>query len=88
MKLMLTGLALGVSLCAPPPLVMRAQADDTPPAWAYAVNPPDFKVQPDDGTLRHVPDSTAAFTVTQASRPCAKGRVRFEGETIRCRTRA
>jgi len=37
-----------------------------PPAWAYAVNPPDFKVQPDDGTPRHVPDSTAAFTVTQA----------------------
>jgi hypothetical protein len=30
------------------------------------VNPPDFKVQPDDGTPRHVPDSTAAFTVTQA----------------------
>src|SRR5262249_29281921 len=40
--------------------------DDAPPAWAYPVNPPDFKVQPDDGTLQHVPDSTAAFTVTQA----------------------
>jgi hypothetical protein len=45
---------------------MQAQADDTPPAWAYAVNPPDFKVQPDDGTPRHVPDSIVAFTVTQA----------------------
>jgi cytochrome c553 len=43
-----------------------AQADDAPPAWAYAVNPPDFKVKPDDGTPQHVPDSTAAFTVTQA----------------------
>jgi hypothetical protein len=31
---------------------MRAQADDALPAWAYAVNPPEFKVQPDDGTPR------------------------------------
>jgi cytochrome c553 len=61
----LTGLALGMALSAAP-LGMRAQADDVPPAWAYAVNPPDFKVQPDDGTPRHVPDSTAAFTLTQA----------------------
>jgi hypothetical protein len=58
-------LALGVALCAAPP-VMQAQADDAPPAWTYPVNPPDFKVQPDDGTQRHVPDSSAAFTVTQA----------------------
>jgi hypothetical protein len=65
MKAILAGLALGVSLCDAL-LVMRAQADDAPPAWAYAVNPPDFKVQPDDGTPRHVPDSTAVFTVTQA----------------------
>ena len=65
MKPIKAGLALGVALCAAP-LATRAQADDAPPAWAYAVNPPDFKVQPDDGTLRHVPDSTVAFTVTQA----------------------
>ena len=65
MKAILAGLALGVSLCNAL-LVMRAQADDAPPAWAYAVNPPDFIVQPDDGTPRHVPDSTAAFTATQA----------------------
>jgi cytochrome c553 len=45
---------------------MQAQADDAPPAWAYAANPPDFKVEPDDGTPRHIPDSTAAFTLTQA----------------------
>jgi hypothetical protein len=64
-KAIQAGLALGVALCAAP-LVMRAQADDAPPAWAYAVNPPDFRVQPDDGTPRHVPDSTAVFTVTQA----------------------
>jgi hypothetical protein len=30
------------------------------------VNSPYFKVQPDDGTPRHVPDSTVVFTVTQA----------------------
>ena len=65
MKAILAGLALGVALSAAP-LVMRAQADDAPPAWAYPMNPPDFKVQPDDGSPRHVPDSTAAFTVTQA----------------------
>jgi hypothetical protein len=65
MKAITSGLALGVALCAAP-LTMRARADDAPPAWAYAVNPPDFKVRPDDGTPRHVPDSTASFTVTQA----------------------
>jgi cytochrome c553 len=65
MKMILIGLALGMALSVAP-LVSRAQADDAPPSWAYAVNPPDFKVQPDDGTPRHVPDSTAAFTVTQA----------------------
>jgi cytochrome c553 len=65
MNAILTRLAFGVALCAAPPVV-RAQANDAPPAWAYAVNPLDFKVQPDDGTPRHVPDSTAAFTVTQA----------------------
>ena len=59
------GLAFGVALSVAP-LVARAQADDAPPAWAYPVNPPDFKVPPDDGSPRHVPDSTAAFTVTQA----------------------
>jgi cytochrome c553 len=36
-----------------------------PPAWAYPVNPPDFKPTPDDGILRRVPDSSAAFTLTQ-----------------------
>ena len=61
MKVILAGLALGMALSA-----ASAQADDAPPAWAYAVNPPDFKVKPDDGTPQHVPGSTAAFTVTQA----------------------
>ncbi|MBV9249560.1 MAG: hypothetical protein JO227_10010 [Acetobacteraceae bacterium] len=65
MKPIKSGFAFGAALCAGL-LATRVQADDAPPAWAYPVNPPDFKMQPDDGTLRHVPDSTAAFTVTQA----------------------
>jgi hypothetical protein len=65
MKAIQAGLALGVALCAAT-LMMQAQADDAPPAWAYPVNPPNFKAQPDDGTPRCVPDSTAAFKVTQA----------------------
>jgi cytochrome c553 len=42
-----------------------AQGKEVPPAWAYPVNPPDLKPAPDDGTLRRVPGSTAAFTLTQ-----------------------
>ena len=45
MKAIQAALALGVSLCAAP-LIARAQAADVPPTWAYAVNPPDFKVKP------------------------------------------
>ncbi len=55
---------LGLTVAAP--LAKPAQAEEVPPAWAYPVNPPDFKVTPDDGTLRHVPDSTAGYTLTQA----------------------
>ncbi len=36
-----------------------------PPPWAYPVNPPGTQPAPDDGTLRHVPGSSAAFTLTQ-----------------------
>jgi cytochrome c553 len=35
------------------------------PAWAYVVNPADFKPPADDGSLRHVPDSAAGWTLTQ-----------------------
>jgi cytochrome c553 len=42
-----------------------ARAQEAPPAWAHVVNPPDFRPPPDDGRLRRVPDSTAAFTLTQ-----------------------
>ena len=48
-------------------LVVGAPAltQEAPPPWAYPVNPPDFKAPADDGTLRHVPDSTASMTLTQ-----------------------
>ena len=65
MKAIQAGLALGVALCVAP-LFLQARADDMPPAWAYAVNPPDFKPEPDDGKPRHVPDSSATYTVMQA----------------------
>jgi cytochrome c553 len=54
-------LSLASSLAAGTP----AHSEEGPPAWAYPVNPPDFKLPPDDGTLRRVPDSSAAFTLTQ-----------------------
>src|SRR5215470_6034642 len=38
---------------------------EEPPAWAYPVNPPDFKPHPDDGALRRVPESTATYSLTQ-----------------------
>ena len=45
--------------------VPQAIAQDSPPAWAYPVNPPDFKPAPDDSTLRRVPDSTLTLTLPQ-----------------------
>jgi cytochrome c553 len=45
--------------------VMSARADDSLPVWAYPVNPPGLKPAPDDGTLKHVPGSSAAYTLTQ-----------------------
>jgi cytochrome c553 len=38
---------------------------EDPPAWAYPVNPPDFKPRPEDGIARRVPASTATYSVTQ-----------------------
>ena len=42
-----------------------ALAAEPPPAWAYPMNPPDFKARVEDGVARHVPDSTAEYSVTQ-----------------------
>jgi cytochrome c553 len=39
--------------------------EDGPPAWAYPVNPPGLTESPDDGSRLQVPDSDAAFTLTQ-----------------------
>src|SRR5437762_1382135 len=37
----------------------------TPPEWAYPVNPPGFKPRADDGTPRRVEGSNATYTLTQ-----------------------
>lgn len=42
-----------------------APGAEEPPAWAYPVNPPDLKPAVDDGSLRHVPGSTRAYTLSQ-----------------------
>jgi cytochrome c553 len=39
--------------------------ENTPPAWAYPVDPPGLENPRDDGTLRRVPGSQAAYTLTQ-----------------------
>jgi cytochrome c553 len=42
-----------------------AYTADTPPAWAYPVTPPDFKLPPVDDKLKHVQDSSVAYTGRQ-----------------------
>jgi cytochrome c553 len=42
-----------------------AHAADGPPEWAYQITPASFKAPPDDGVPRHVPNSSATYTVTQ-----------------------
>ena len=42
-----------------------ADAADSLPVWAYPVNPPGLKPAPDDGSLKQVPNSAAAYTMTQ-----------------------
>jgi cytochrome c553 len=56
--------ALLLCLCALFATQGLAHADDGAPAWAYPLDP-NFKLTPDDGKLRHVPDSSAAFSVAQ-----------------------
>src|SRR5262245_8650345 len=43
----------------------QARSQELPPQWPYPVNPPDFKLPPDDGTQRRVPGSSVTFTLTQ-----------------------
>jgi cytochrome c553 len=75
MRLTFTALAIfGMAVCGAavaqtPATDPSASAPSTSfpasfPAWAYPWAP-DFKAPPDDGIPRHVPDSTAAFTIAQ-----------------------
>jgi cytochrome c553 len=48
----------------PAPAASTPPSSASFPAWAYPWAP-DFKAPPDDGVPRHVPDSTASFTITQ-----------------------
>jgi len=56
-------LLLAMAMAAP------SQTEDTPPAWAFTVAGSDYKQPADDGTLRHVPNSTAGWTLTQLRDP-------------------
>ena len=56
---------LAVPLLAFITTVSFAQGTESPPAWAYPVNPPGFKPVPDDGSTRRVPGSAAGYTLTQ-----------------------
>lgn len=38
---------------------------EEPPPWAYPIDPPGLVNPKDDGTLRHVPESTVALTLAQ-----------------------
>ncbi len=44
---------------------LYVNADEAPPPWAFAVNPPGAQPPTDDGILRHVPNSKASFSITQ-----------------------
>ena len=56
-------LAAALAICCT--YFAAARAEQLPPAWAYPVNPPDFKQSPDDGQLRQVPGSSLAYRTAQ-----------------------
>ena len=59
---------LAIALCIPligAVTIGPAASAESPPAWAYPANPPDFKPPPDDGNIRRVPGSNAGYTLTQ-----------------------
>jgi cytochrome c553 len=58
-------LLLVPALKAAPPQGGKNAAD--PPAWAYPINPPDDLPAPDDGSVKHVPGSNKALTMTQVT---------------------
>lgn len=55
-------IALALSLLALGP---ATQGADGPPAWAYPVTPPGFKLPPDDGHIARLPGSSASYSVGQ-----------------------
>jgi cytochrome c553 len=58
-------LAAIFSVAIHPLITMPAFAADEALAWVYPVNPPDFKLSADDGSIRRVPDSSAGYTLSQ-----------------------
>ncbi len=61
MKKFVAILALGCALACG----IGAQKQDAPPSWAYPVAASDYKQEVDEGGVRHVPNSTAGWTLTQ-----------------------
>jgi cytochrome c553 len=61
---MLGLVACGAAMAEAPGASPAPSTPGSFPAWAYPWAP-DFKAPPDDGVPRHVPDSAAAFTITQ-----------------------
>jgi cytochrome c553 len=51
----------GIGLAATP----FVNADEAPPPWAFAVNPPGVQAALDDGVPRRIPGSPSSFTLTQ-----------------------
>ena len=67
---------------SPPSTSPASTSSASFPAWAYPWAP-DFKAPPDDGVPRHVPDSSAAFTVSQERALGRKPEVRACGSCHR-----
>lgn len=61
MKTFISSLALSLAFLSS----SAALGAEDPPAWAYPVNPPDFKPRAEDGIARRVPASSATYSVTQ-----------------------
>jgi cytochrome c553 len=57
LRLFLASIALAGAVAAEPA--------DTPPPWAFVVNPPGLVPAPDEGSRHRVPGSERAFTLTQ-----------------------
>lgn len=50
-------------------LALADTPNQTPPYWAFCVNPDSASAAKDDGNLRHVPNSNAAFTTAETQDP-------------------